>query len=371
MPLANSGYGQSISPAVSWSKGPSGTKSYAVFLEDASAGQYRKPELHWLAFNIPVSVKSLPEGLQNPPAGMLLGATYVSLGANKPAGDGAPGGGPGGAPGGGLGGPPGGGMGKASTKGDPVYVGPHVPTNIQFRFALEVFALDTELSLTTGAGREDVWDAMNGHVLAKGEADGSFQAPGEKAQPEMQGILTGPSADCAQLAAPVITFDRTQTKTTGKLAVSSSTFGAEGRIPLINTGYGKSISPAASWSSGPPGTQSYVLFMEDATAGQHRKAITHWLAFNIPLQVTSLEEGLPNPPAGMVVGTQYHGPSAPSGGPLFHYTIQIYALDTTLNLTTGASREAVWEAMNGHVLAKGKVVGAFRGPAGQTLNHPH
>jgi Raf kinase inhibitor-like YbhB/YbcL family protein len=97
----------------------------------------------------------------------------------------------------------------------------------------------------------------------------------------------------------------------------------------------------------------------------------HWLAFNIPVQVRSLSEGLSQMPAGTVLGSNvegkpaYTGPHAPAGGPPFHYHIEVFALDTVLNLTTGASREAVWDAIDGHVLADGDTVGTFQGPAKQ------
>jgi hypothetical protein len=61
----------------------------------------------------------------------------------------------------------------------------------------------------------------------------------------------------------------------------------------------------------------------------------------------------------------YSGPSAPSGAPPFHYKIQIYAMDCVFSLTTGATRDQVWEAMANHVLAKGYVEGTFQGPEKQ------
>jgi Raf kinase inhibitor-like YbhB/YbcL family protein len=178
--------------------------------------------------------------------------------------------------------------------------------------------------------------------------------------PDMKTMLSGPP--------PILTIDRPQTKTNGKLTVTSSTF-ANGQIPVKNTGYGQSISPQVAWSKGPNDTKSYVLIMEDATAGRDRKGVLHWIAFNIPTDVRDLPEGLPKIPAGMIVANnvegkpQYTGPHAPVGGPPFHYHIEVFALDTTLKLTSEASREAVWDAMNGHVLAKGDVVGTFQGPA--------
>lgn len=73
------GFGPDINPAISWSPGPPGTKSYAIFLEDSDApaehrdwmnkpGKIltarvaRKTFLHWILVDIPASVTSIAEG---------------------------------------------------------------------------------------------------------------------------------------------------------------------------------------------------------------------------------------------------------------------------------------------------------------------
>ena len=70
--------GQNVSPAISWSRGPSGTASYAIVVVDLdvptiftdankpgriiSASAKRRPWYHWLLVDIPSSITSLPEG---------------------------------------------------------------------------------------------------------------------------------------------------------------------------------------------------------------------------------------------------------------------------------------------------------------------
>jgi len=186
--------------------------------------------------------------------------------------------------------------------------------------------------------------------------------------PDLKTLLAGPP--------PILSIDRPQANTKGTLQVSSSSFAANGEIPLKYTAYAESISPDISWSAGPQGTRSYVLILEDATFGMDRKGNLHWLVFNIAPEVTKLPEGLKRIPEGMIVAccvphnshdgvSTYVGPHAPAGVPAFHYSFQVFALDTTLNLTLKATREAVWDAMNGHVLAKGSLTGTFQGPAKQ------
>ena len=57
----------------------------------------------------------------------------------------------------------------------------------------------------------------------------------------------------------------------------------------------------------------------------------------------------------------YMGPGAPAP-PYHHYTFQLYALDTRLNLGPDATRADVMKAMDGHILGKGVIVGRFHRP---------
>jgi phosphatidylethanolamine-binding protein (PEBP) family uncharacterized protein len=50
---------------------------------------------------------------------------------------------------------------------------------------------------------------------------------------------------------------------------------------------------------------------------------------------------------------------APAAGPHHHYTWELYALDTKLDLGPDATRAGLLEAMNGHILGKGVLVGRF------------
>ena len=132
-------------------------------------------------------------------------------------------------------------------------------------------------------------------------------------------------------------------------------------------------NPELKWSQVPPGTQSFVLLMHDPEPVLNKSAkmdITHWLVWNIPANVTELKEG--TPPGDLPDGTRqislrsngYMGPGAPPG-PYHHYTFELYALDTKLDVPTGtpqeaaATRTAVFNAMEGHVLGKAVLVARF------------
>ncbi len=130
------------------------------------------------------------------------------------------------------------------------------------------------------------------------------------------------------------------------------------------------VSPALSWSQVPMGTQSFVLLMHDPEPVLNRNPrmdILHWLVWNIPASSTGLPEGMASGmrPDGThqmsLRGDGYMGPGAPAG-PYHHYTFELYAVDTMLTIPDGdanATREAVFDAMNGHVLGKAVLVGRF------------
>jgi Raf kinase inhibitor-like YbhB/YbcL family protein len=149
-----------------------------------------------------------------------------------------------------------------------------------------------------------------------------------------------------------------------RLKVSSATFPPNGVIPLDNSAYGKSISPQLSWSGAPAGTRSYVVLAEDPDAGSP-KPFVHWVVYDVPAASRGFAAAAL--PAGAVAGANgsgksgYRGPHPPPDGD-HHYHFQVFALDRQLGLKPGADRDAVVEAMRGHVLAEGEVVGRFRKP---------
>jgi Raf kinase inhibitor-like YbhB/YbcL family protein len=134
------------------------------------------------------------------------------------------------------------------------------------------------------------------------------------------------------------------------------------------------VSPELKWSQVPMGTQSFVLLMHDPEPVLQKSSktdILHWLAWNIPGTSTGLPEGIQQGelPDGTrqvsLRGGGYMGPGAPAG-PYHHYTFELYALDTKLEIpqpgqgTNAAEvRTKVVDAMDGHVLGKAVLVGRF------------
>lgn len=154
------------------------------------------------------------------------------------------------------------------------------------------------------------------------------------------------------------------------ITVSSSAFSNNGVIPLKYSAYGDDISPALKWSGAPAGTKSFALMVEDPDA-MNPKPFVHWLAANIPADVTEIAEALQKTEvAAALKGAQqganhtsktgWYGPRPPAGDPPHRYHFQVFALDKVLTLPTGFNRQALLAAMKGHVLAKGMVIGTFQ-----------
>ena len=143
----------------------------------------------------------------------------------------------------------------------------------------------------------------------------------------------------------------------------SSTAFADGRpIPANYTCSGADTPPPLRWSGMPGGARSIALTVIDPDAPG--KPFVHWILFNLPPSTSELPEGA-QPPAGSVQGhndfggTGYRGPCPPSG-PAHHYHFKVYALDTELSSRAGESEAAIQDAVRGHVLASGELVGTFK-----------
>ena len=138
---------------------------------------------------------------------------------------------------------------------------------------------------------------------------------------------------------------------------------------------GEGTSPAISWANPPAGTQSFVLNMHDMDVVRNKTSDdqAHWVVWNIPATATGLPEGVAKGaqlPDGSyqisATGQVYRGPGAPANGPFHHYTFELFALDTKLEVRPTAdafeTRANVLKAIQGHILGKALYGGLFRRP---------
>jgi Raf kinase inhibitor-like YbhB/YbcL family protein len=156
-----------------------------------------------------------------------------------------------------------------------------------------------------------------------------------------------------------------------------------GMIPLRYTQAGAEVSPAIQWSAVPAGAVSFVLIFHDAdtVVNGSTDGLLQWMLWNIPATATGVAQGRPD---GFeledgtrqisVSGSRYRGPGASASGPMHHYVMELYALDSMLDIKVSpqgaqeanpniqAVRTSIMQAMAGHIRGKAAYLGLFRRP---------
>jgi len=128
--------GPDLSPALSWSGTPAGTKSFSLICDDpdAPAGTW----VHWVVYDLPASLASLPEGVLKD--GELRGGGRQGTTDFRRLG----------------------------------YGGPCPPPGKPHRYYFKLLALDAPLGLPPGASKSDVLKAAQGHTLAETQIMGRY-----------------------------------------------------------------------------------------------------------------------------------------------------------------------------------------------------
>ena len=129
--------GVGVSPPLQWGELPEGTASLAVIMDDP-LGAGGEGFVHWVLYNVPPQAGSLAEAIA--PRRDLPGAAH---------------------------------QGKATCGIG--YVPPSPPRGEVHRYHFKLYALDLVLDTPGGATRDQLVDAMEGHVLGRGEFVGTFQ----------------------------------------------------------------------------------------------------------------------------------------------------------------------------------------------------
>ncbi len=153
------------------------------------------------------------------------------------------------------------------------------------------------------------------------------------------------------------------------IELKSDAFGQDEAIPRQYTGEGKDLSPPLRWTGLPAGTRQLALVVDDPDAPRAEPWV-HWVMYNIPAETRDLPEGIPgeqkvSTPAGAVQGKNswgrigYGGPMPPPGHGVHHYYFKLYALDSELDLKPGLDKKALLEALGGHVLGRGELIGTY------------
>ena len=158
---------------------------------------------------------------------------------------------------------------------------------------------------------------------------------------------------------------QTQEEVMMTLSLSSTAFKEGDMIPVKYTCDGQNISPPIIWDEPSWKTEAFALIVDDPDAPGG--VFTHWVLFNIPGDVRQLEEcilaqeQLQN---GALQGKNdfgrigYDGPCPPRGS-IHRYRFTVYALDKLLELKSGSSKKQLLDAMKGHTLAQGQLIGTY------------
>ena len=131
IPRRHSCEGEDLSPPLSWSGAPEGTRSLALVVDDpdAPAGTFT----HWLGWGLDPGAQGLGEGEAAPVEGR---NDYGTSGYRGPS--------------------------------PPPEQGPH-------RYSFRLYALDSDLDLRPGAGKRELERALEGHTLAAAELIGTYE----------------------------------------------------------------------------------------------------------------------------------------------------------------------------------------------------
>lgn len=145
----------------------------------------------------------------------------------------------------------------------------------------------------------------------------------------------------------------------GTLQLTSPAFKEGAAIPVTYSCKGQNISPPLTISGTPYGTKSLALILHDPDAPSGD--FLHWTVWNIAPGTTSIaENSVPDAAVQGTIGSGkigYFGPCPPSG--THRYIFELYALDNTLSLLAGASRQELIDAMDGHTLAQTALTGTY------------
>ena len=147
------------------------------------------------------------------------------------------------------------------------------------------------------------------------------------------------------------------------LTVTSESFAHKSSLPIAYTCDGENVSPPLAWSGAPANTKSYTLICDDPDAPMG--TWVHWVLFNISPEINNISENIDENRLGPSVKkgenswgkTGFGGACPPSG--THRYFFRIYALNTILTIDGNPTKTELLDAMKGHVLAEGELIGTY------------
>ena len=146
------------------------------------------------------------------------------------------------------------------------------------------------------------------------------------------------------------------------LELTSDAFSNGGALPRSATADGEGVAPAIRWRGVPHHARSLALVVEDPDAPLHEPFV-HWLVWGLPARDDgSIDVGAASNARQGKNSKQTRGftPASPPPGHGPHrYHFQLFAIDREIDVEDGAGRGALFDAMRGHVVAWGEIIGTY------------
>lgn len=142
IPARHACHGEDLSPELAWGMPPAGTQSLALIMDDPDAVPVAgRVWDHWVLFNIPPGAAGLAEGLPH----------------EEELADGS--------------------VHGRNSSFQSYYAGPCPPSGQTHGYVFTLYALDTRLDLAPGVAKQQVLEAIEGHVLAQTQLVGMYTSP--------------------------------------------------------------------------------------------------------------------------------------------------------------------------------------------------
>jgi Raf kinase inhibitor-like YbhB/YbcL family protein len=124
----------------------------------------------------------------------------------------------------------------------------------------------------------------------------------------------------------------------------------------------RNVNPPLEVDGVPTDAASLAIVMDDPDALEPAGKIwDHWVLWNVPVDIGTIPEGYD--PKAATEGRNdfgepgYGGPNPPDGRHTYRFVA--YALDTTFDLPTDATKADLETAIDGHVLAEARLAGTY------------
>jgi Raf kinase inhibitor-like YbhB/YbcL family protein len=148
------------------------------------------------------------------------------------------------------------------------------------------------------------------------------------------------------------------------MRITSPAFSEGGAIPVEFTIDGNGTFIPLDFDEVPDRAVTLALVIDDPDVPKERRPdglFTHWTIWNLAPSLTGLRsEDAPGTCGATTLGTiDYVPPAPPVGDPVHRYFFTLHALDTTLDLAQGSTRDELLAAIEGHIIDQAQLMGRY------------